>query len=505
MKKMIVLMIFVFCLISMVFAGGIVTNTNQSAAFMRTLNRNASTDVDAAYFNPAGLTKLSDGLHFDISNQSIWQMKTIDNSTTTLHKSEFVGKVQALMFPTAYAVYKKNRIAVALGVNPIGGGGSADYDKGLPSFEAPVSGLKTSLAQIGVTDYDLDVSFSGSSIYLGFQGGVAFKLNDIVSIFGGARLVTASNGYEGYLKNIQVNRAGTWESPWTFFETQATATAGAASSLQPLIDGGASALTLAQAQGAGYLSADQVAQLEGGLVAAGVDPTGYNIAQVQGAYSVVSATMTATGNAVKAQTSDKEVDAAQKGSGIAAIIGLNLTPMEGLNIGIRYESKAKMELENETEKDDTGLFPDGAKTGADMPSQFALGVSYCLTPKLKLMSDFNFFNNANVDWDSAEVNFDNTLEFGLAAEYKLTEKLLVSAGYLKSTSGAKSVGQSDMDYNLDSWTLGAGLRYSVTPSIAVNIGALNTFYTEAKKTTGTIIEKYNQTTFGFAFGLQASL
>ncbi|MFA4850847.1 MAG: hypothetical protein WC626_14070, partial [Methanoregula sp.] len=66
-------------------------------------------------------------------------------------------------------------------------------------------------------------------------------------------------------------------------------------------------------------------------------------------------------------------------------------------------------------------------------------------------------------------------------------------------------GQSDMDYNLDSWTVGAGLRYSLTPSLAINFGALNTFYTEAKKTTGTIIEKYNQKTFGFAFGLQASL
>jgi hypothetical protein len=35
-----------------------------------------------------------------------------------------------------------------------------------------------------------------------------------------------------------------------------------------------------------------------------------------------------------------------------------------------------MELENETEKDDTGLFPDGATYGADMPSQLAVGISY---------------------------------------------------------------------------------------------------------------------------------
>ena len=38
-------------------AGGLVTNTNQSAMFTRLQNRNASTSIDAVYFNPAGLTR----------------------------------------------------------------------------------------------------------------------------------------------------------------------------------------------------------------------------------------------------------------------------------------------------------------------------------------------------------------------------------------------------------------------------------------------------------------
>ena len=39
-------------------AGGLVSNNNQSAMFTRLQNRNASTGIDAVYFNPAGLTKL---------------------------------------------------------------------------------------------------------------------------------------------------------------------------------------------------------------------------------------------------------------------------------------------------------------------------------------------------------------------------------------------------------------------------------------------------------------
>jgi len=435
MKKTIVLMFFVFCLFSLVFAGGIVTNTNQSAAFMRTLNRNASTDVDAAYFNPAGLTKLSDGLHFDISNQSIWQKKTVNNNTATLNKDEFVGDVAALVFPTAYVAYKMDKLVLSAGFMPIGGGGSAEYEDGLPLFEytlaslvgVPAAYFNSALSPYGtINGYDLDVHFSGSSVYYGFQGGVSYKINDLVSMSLGGRYVIAKNSYEGYMENIKLHTSS----------------------------GG-----------------DLTSAILGSALA------------------------------------DVEVDAERSGSGMCGILGVNLSPNDNLNIGIRYETITKLEMENETATGKDGgseEFTDGAKFNADIPSQLAVGLSYKMS-KLKLMSDFNYFGNTGVDWDGDEANFDNSLEFGLGAEYKLTEKLLVSAGYLKSTSGAKSVGQSDLDFNLDSWTVGAGLRYSLTPSIAINIGALNTFYTEAKKTTGTITEKYNQTTFGFAFGLQASL
>lgn len=37
------------------FAGGLLTNTNQHVLFLRMLARDASTDIDAVYSNPAGL------------------------------------------------------------------------------------------------------------------------------------------------------------------------------------------------------------------------------------------------------------------------------------------------------------------------------------------------------------------------------------------------------------------------------------------------------------------
>jgi long-subunit fatty acid transport protein len=54
-----------------IFAGGIVTNTNQSAMYTRMGNRTATLGIDAVYYNPAGLTKLGNGFHFSINNQTI--------------------------------------------------------------------------------------------------------------------------------------------------------------------------------------------------------------------------------------------------------------------------------------------------------------------------------------------------------------------------------------------------------------------------------------------------
>ncbi len=496
MKIMRVLLCGILLFGGMVFAGGLVTNTNQSAAWVRTLSRNASTDVDAVYFNPAGLTKLCcNGLYMDLSNQTVLQKKTVTNSTATLNSDEFVGNVFAPVFPTAYVALKMNKLVLSGGFMPIGGGGSATFDKGLPSFEVPVSGLETSLASIGVTDYKLDVNFEGSSIYYGMQGGVSYKINDLLSVYGGARYVMASNSYVGYLKDIQVYRAGAWEAPYAFFETQATATAGAATQLTNAISAGTPSTTPLSV-------ADPTGQLAAGLQAFGYDPTGMDIGTAAAYYSAISNNMTTTGNTIKSSTADKEVDAAQSGSGIAGIIGVNISPNDNLNIGIRYETITKMELENETEKDDTGLFPDGATYGADMPSQLAVGISYKMG-KIKLMSDFNYFGNSAVDWDGDEEGFDNGMEVGLGAEYCLTEKMKVSLGGLYSMQGATPESQSDMDFNLDTFTIGGGIQYALTPKIKLNVGALDALYMEAENATG--IEKYNQTNYLVAFGVQVKL
>jgi hypothetical protein len=154
---------------SEIFAGGIVTNTNQSASWARNPSTAATTGIEAVYYNPAATTKFGNGLFISLSNQSIFQKREIENtSATLLHGKLYKGEVKAPLFPSFYAAYNLNRFSFSFGFNPVGGGGSAEFSKGLPSFELAPSSLVPKFSANGVTDYTMDAYFKGTSIYFGY-------------------------------------------------------------------------------------------------------------------------------------------------------------------------------------------------------------------------------------------------------------------------------------------------------------------------------------------------
>ena len=527
MRKITIVIASILILSGLLLAGGIVTNTNQSAAYLRTLNRNASTDIDAVYSNPAGITQLENGLHIGLNNQSIFQLKTVENDYTFLKNNKFEGTVTALVFPDFYVAYKKDKLALSAAFMPIGGGGSAEFEAGLPSFEMPVSELLPSMAATGVTDYRYDTYFNGSSIYFGGQAGLAYQINDKFSVSVGGRFVMASNTYEGHLKDIEVNIPGTgWIAPGTFMHgaaAQYTAGAasanGAASSLQAVSTAGYGGLTFDQAQTGGVLTADQVSELQGGLGENYVD--GMTIDQAAATYTALGTGATATAaeyeataNYLDVATGDKEVDVLQKATGFAPVISANFTPNENLLIAFRYEGMLKLELENETKDGkDAGMatFADKAKTNADMPAMVGLGVAYTVSPKLKTEASFNYYMNTGVNWDGKEDYIDNGYEAGLSVEYALNEKLKASLGFLNAAGGAQENYQTDLSYSLNSNTIGLGFNFALSEKLNIDFGALNTFYAEgtrdgaSESTSVNFVETYNKTTMGFAFGLNLKL
>lgn len=479
------------------FAGGLVTNTNLSAAWVRLPARDASTSIDAVYFNPAGLMKLENGLHFSLSNQTIWQNRKVNNTYPYLNNDEFKGEVFAPLFPSVYAAYKMDKFAFSFGFNAVGGGGGATYDMGLPSFEISPSNLVPSLASQGVTEYRMEAFFEGSSVFFGYQGGVSYKINDMISVFAGVRYVTAKNTYNGYLKNIEINPGGGAFIPaFGVFDNLQLSAQGGADGMDPLVASAAAGLTFAEAEGAGAITAGQRAAIEGGLLQLGVEQEqidAFTLTQAQAEYQDYANTFGATSTLLK----DKEADVEQTATGITPIIGVNISPSENLNIGIKYEFATELEFTNSTTEDiltdfdNAGtpitMFPDGAKFRGDMPAMLSVGVDYGISDNLRASIGTHYYFDTNADYgkkiDDEYVSNDkvidkNFMEIAAGLEYDINEKILVSAGYLMANTGVNDNYQSDLSYSLKSNTLGVGGAYKINEKMLLNLGFGYTFYKE---------------------------
>ncbi len=502
-------------MISIAFGGGMVENTNQSAEFHRMLARNASTDLDAVFFNPAGLTKLNDGVHVYFSSQTITQGREITSDFPYLHSNTFEGTTFAPVFPNFYFAYKTGSLVLAGGFVPVGGGGSATFEDGLPSFEAPISGLVPLLSPTGVTDYAVDVVFEGSSIYMGGQFSASYAINDMISVSAGVRYFQASNSYVGHLKDITVTAGGVAGIlPGDVMRGIAAQATGGATALQPLVDGGAGDVSFANLVLGGSLpqaNVDAIAAGLGQLGVAGFDAATWTPNIAQGAYNGAAAGYTAQGVGLDVMTADIEVDTEQTGTGFAPIVGLNISLMDKLNIGVRYEMLAPLVLTNETTVDGSGLFTDGDETNADMPALLGIGLSYLAMPSLNIAVDYNMYFNKDANWDGKEDDVDNGSEIAVGVEFALSDALTLSGGYLMATSGATPAYQTDLSYSLNSNTIGAGLKYTLNPQMAISLGFSTTIYEEGEKSgvlymdglpTGT--ETYMKDATSFAIGLQKS-
>jgi long-subunit fatty acid transport protein len=128
-----------------------------------------------------------------------------------------------------------------------------------------------------------------------------------------------------------------------------------------------------------------------------------------------------------------------------------------------------------------GLFEQGAKVIADMPAMLALGVDFKPMENLLLSGSFNTYFDKNVDYDGSstvnEVLIDkNFLEYGLGAEYALSEKFRISAGWVATVTGVNDLYQDELSYDLNTNSFGAGIGYRINDMIDLNLGGMYTLY-----------------------------
>lgn len=418
-------------------AGGVITNTNQSSAFERTTSRSASQDEDAVYFNPAATAQFADGFHLTYNHQVAIQKRTTTDDFPTLNTHEYEGNVLAPVYPNLYATWKKNHFALSFGFGPTGGGGSAEYDNGLASFERQISLIPTMVSQLGSSmglsadQYSADIQFTGSSVYYnGRLVGAYSFLDDQIAVALGLGFTYLRNGYEGSIKNIQLNPT-------------------------------CAALGM-----------------NGQMI-----PATTFFATVQQGLASINPVMAATAGAYASAVADKEVDAIQTGFGVAPIIGFSYAPDDVLNIGIKFEGKTRMELKNDTKKDDTGMFTDDSTFRKDVPAIASLGIGYKFTPKFRGSFSYTYYFDKNANWEGREDLMDkNTMDVAGSLEYDVIPLLTLSAGYCRSMSGASAEFESDMDYALSSNAFGIGGRFNFSEKLKADFGVMRVEYDKKSKT-----------------------
>jgi long-chain fatty acid transport protein len=433
MKKNYLILAIATLSVSSAFAGGLMTNTNQSVHFLRNPALDASTEIDAVYANPAGLTFLSDGFHVSLSNQSAFQTRTITSTFAPFAYNggsatkEYVGETAAPIIPSVQFAYKKDKLALSGSFAVTGGGGKAVFDNGLPSFEASISMLPASVSTMGVptTAYSVDGYMEGSQYTFGVQLNGSYLFTEALSGALGVRLNMVNNAYVGHLTDIMINPN------------------------HPLIN-----------------------------------PTA--------AMMSASAFFTAAGSATYASaTADKYLDCTQSGFGVTPIVSLHYR-LDELNLAAKYEFKTVMDITNNTTVDNTGMYADGATTPNDIPAYLSVGAEYSLCDKWKVSGGYHHFfdSDARMANDKQQYINGGINEYLLGSEYQLNDMFLVSAGAQITRTGVTDAYQSDLSFSLNSYSIGFGGAVNFSPDLRLNLAYFMTNYSDWTKASA----DYNSTT-----------
>jgi len=208
------------------------------------------------------------------------------------------------------------------------------------------------------------------------------------------------------------------------------------------------------------------------------------------------------------------VDYEEEADGWGGIIGLNISPSNELNIGMRYESVTKLDFEQKVNQDTNNLDPtfkilpnlgvnDGASVRRDLPAIFALGLSYKFTPKIRVETNLTYYFNEDANWNGDEDVVDNGYDLGIAFEYTFNEKLKGSLGYLHTDTGIEAKDMQPLSPELNANTIGAGVAYEAIPGMILNFSLGNAFYEDDSfvDALGRTVE-YQKNNVFLAFGIQ---
>lgn len=458
------------------FAGGLLTNTNQSAAFVRNPARYASLDADAVYFNPAGTAFLNEGWTISANWQMIWQQRDVENGGKTYN-----GEVYVPIMPTFHATYKTGDWAFSAFFGMPGGGGNAQFNDGLPMFNM-MGGNFAALAPV----FNMGESATGSAYsqfestqYLfALQLGAAYKINENLSAYAGLRTNYTSLNYEG---SIFMPAGQTTLTPLSLELTQ-------------------TGVAFAPVIGIDY----KVGKLNIGVKYEfrAVNIIENDTEKLAFFGTNVNKDLKVAGNVVKAKYTELSIDEVMKSQS-------ELTKEEAADI-VANDAATQAKINGTAAAAVGGLqmvesLKDGEKFRNDAPAKLSVGVSYDICDRVKVMGAGVYYFDKDAKIESL-IGKDNTMktlsrntyELLAGVEVKVTDKFLLSSGIQFSDFGVNERYLSDVSFIDDSFMVGAGGKYSFNENWDLNFGACYANYAHGAGATGS---HYLRKTYNVAVGV----
>ncbi|WP_455074578.1 hypothetical protein [Prevotella fusca] len=491
-------------------AGGLLTNTNQNIAFNRNFARVGAIGIDGVYFNPAGVAFLDQGFHLSLNFQNIYQTREITSAFSvpafagTPHEYPFklnggnptdgsksyIGKAAVPILPSFQMAYNKDNWSFQAGFGLTGGGGKASFNEGLPSFERQISllpalinqQLPTFAALLGqnetpATSYSMQSYMSGQQYDFGLQLGVAYKINEHLSVFGGARFNYIYNKYEGNITNISANVGGNNQNLYDYFDSKVKALNEKASALQAQAAAAQTQAAVYQAQANAATDPATKAQLQAAAdqYTAGAQKASEGAKKVSAGADKL--------NSTKEDVKDRYVEVSQRGWGITPILGIDYRTGKW-NLAARYEFTTKFNIENNTKRDDTKRYENGVNTPNDIPGILALGAQYEVLKNLRVMAGYNYYFDKDARMDNNKQRFlkHNTQEFLAGVEWDINPSVTVSAGGQRTLYGlGDGKYLTDLSFVTSSYSFGIGAKIKVAKNAHLNVAYFFTNYSNFKK------------------------
>lgn len=491
-------------------AGGLLTNTNQNIAFNRNFARVGAIGIDGVYFNPAGVAFLDQGFHLSLNFQNVYQTRQITSAFSipafantpyeypfTLNGGDktdgskfYEGKASVPILPSFQVAYNKDKWSFQAGFGLTGGGGKASFNEGLPSFERQIAILPALINQqlptfstlLGqqetpATSYSMQSYMSGHQYNFGLQLGVAYKINENLSVFGGARFNYIYNKYEGNITNISADVNGNNQNLYEYFGSKAKLLTEKAAALQAQAVAAKTQADAYQAQANAATDPTAKAQLQ-----AAANQYAAGAQQASAGAKMVSAGADKL-NSSKELVKDRYVEVSQRGWGITPILGIDYRTGKW-NFAARYEFTTKFNIENNTKRDDTQKYENGVNTPNDIPGILALGVQYEVLKNLRVMAGYNHYFDKDARMDNNKQRFlkHNTQEFLAGVEWDINPSVTVSAGGQRTLYGlGDGKYLTDLSFVTSSYSFGVGAKIKVAKNAHLNVAYFFTNYSKFTK------------------------